>query len=92
MQDQCLAGLNLRLFRLQSAHTLLASSLRRLLIVAWFWAARSAFGFGGRRDISIKNIGWRGSKGQVVARFRFVRLMLLKEAGGLGCPGYRVVV
>lgn len=40
-----------RLFFLQSAQTLFGSNFRRLLMVAWFCAARSAAGFGGRRDI-----------------------------------------
>lgn len=44
---------NSRLLRLQSAHTLLGSNFKRLLIVCWFWAARSAAGFGGRRDMVV---------------------------------------
>lgn len=46
-------GIHLRLFLLQSAHTLLDSNFRRLLMVAWFCAARSAAGLGGLRDIII---------------------------------------
>lgn len=42
-----------RLFLLQSAQLLLPSSLRRLLIVCVFCAARSAAGFGGLRDMLI---------------------------------------
>lgn len=42
-----------RLLRLQSAHTLLGSNLRRFLMVCWFCAARSAAGFGGRRDMVV---------------------------------------
>lgn len=42
-----------RLFLLQSAHILLGSSLSRDLIVAWFLAARSAAGFGGRLDMFV---------------------------------------
>jgi hypothetical protein len=40
-----------RLFRLQSAHTLLHSSLRSDLMVCWVWAARSAAGLGARLDM-----------------------------------------
>lgn len=40
-----------RLFLLQSAHILLGSNFTSDLSVAWFFAARSAAGFGGRRDI-----------------------------------------
>ena len=43
--------IGLRLFLLQSAHNLLDSNFRRLLIVAWFCAARSAAGLGGLRDM-----------------------------------------
>lgn len=39
--------IDLRLFLLQSAQLLLPSSLSRVLMVCWFWAARSAAGFGG---------------------------------------------
>jgi hypothetical protein len=41
------------LLRLQSAQVLLVSSLRRLLRVAWFWAARSAAGLGARLDMAV---------------------------------------
>lgn len=40
-----------RLFLLQSAHVLFPSNFNKLLIVFVFCAARSAAGFGGRRDI-----------------------------------------
>ena len=43
-----------RLFFLQSAQILLGSNFRRLLMVAWFCAARSAAGFGGRLDMSLE--------------------------------------
>jgi hypothetical protein len=45
-------GKHSRLLRLQSAHTLLGSNFRRFLMVCWFCAARSAAGFGGRRDMA----------------------------------------
>lgn len=50
-------GKHPRLLRLQSAHTLLGSNFRRLLIVCWFCAARSAAGFGGRRDMAGGAVG-----------------------------------
>lgn len=42
---------DIRLFFLQSEHILLGSSLSSDFIVAWFLAALSAAGLGGRRDI-----------------------------------------
>lgn len=42
---------SLRLFFLQSAHSLLASNFRRLLMVDWFCIVRSTAGFGGLRDM-----------------------------------------
>lgn len=54
-----------RLLRLQSAHTLLASNFRRLLIVCVFCAARSAAGFAGRRLMAVR-VGWK--LGQFVPR------------------------
>lgn len=54
-----------RLLRLQSAHTLLASSFKRLLIVCVFCAARSAAGFAGRRLMAVR-VGWK--PGQFVSR------------------------
>ena len=50
-------GSNTRLFLLQSAQTLFASNFRRLFIVCWFCAARSAAGFGGLRDILESCVG-----------------------------------
>lgn len=47
--------MDVRLFRLQSAQTLLGSSFRRLLMVAWFCAARSAPGLGARLDMAEKS-------------------------------------
>lgn len=46
-------GIHVRLFRLQSAQTLLGSSFSRVLMVCWFCAARSAAGLGaGRLDMA----------------------------------------
>lgn len=42
---------DIRLFLLQSEHILLGSNFSSDLMVAWFFAARSAAGFGGRLDI-----------------------------------------
>lgn len=42
---------DIRLFFLQSEHILLGSNLRSDFIVAWFLAALSAAGLGGRRDM-----------------------------------------
>lgn len=39
------------LFLLQSEHILLGSNFNSDLMVAWFFAARSAAGFGGRLDM-----------------------------------------
>jgi hypothetical protein len=50
-------GGDVRLFLLQSAHSLLGSNFKRFLRVCWFWAARSAAGFGGRRDMARDAIG-----------------------------------
>lgn len=44
---------DVRLFLLQSEHILLGSSFNSDLMVAWFFAARSAAGFGGRLDIVV---------------------------------------
>lgn len=59
---------DLRLFLLQSAQTLLDSILSRFLMVAVFWAARSAAGFGGRRDMV--GLGYRGGSKESVTRFQ----------------------
>ncbi len=45
-----------RLALLQSAHTLLGSNFKRLLIVAWFCAARSAPGFGALLDMAVTRL------------------------------------
>lgn len=50
-----------RLFFLQSAQILLVSSFRRLLMVTWFWAALSAAGLGGRRDMLAGYAGLEGA-------------------------------
>lgn len=42
---------DIRLFLLQSEHILLGSNFNSDLMVAWFFAARSAAGFGGRLDM-----------------------------------------
>lgn len=42
---------DVRLFLLQSEHILLGSNFSSDLMVAWFFAARSAAGFGGRLDM-----------------------------------------
>lgn len=42
---------DVRLFLLQSEHILLGSNFNSDLMVAWFFAARSAAGFGGRLDM-----------------------------------------
>lgn len=44
---------DVRLFLLQSEHILLGSNFNSDLMVAWFFAARSAAGFGGRLDIVV---------------------------------------
>ena len=44
---------DVRLFFLQSEHILLGSNFNSDLIVAWFFAARSAAGFGGRLDMVV---------------------------------------
>lgn len=43
---------DVRLFLLQSEHILLGSNFSSDLMVAWFFAARSAAGFGGRLDMA----------------------------------------
>ena len=62
--------------------------------MAWFWAARSAFGFGGLRDISIEE-GCVAKLGELIGRLvvsiRVVDVML-KEAGKIRESAYTVVV
>lgn len=50
-RERCWYVVYVRLFLLQSAHILLGSNFTSDLSVAWFFAALSAAGFGGRLDI-----------------------------------------
>lgn len=76
---------DVRLFLLQSEHILLGSNFNSDLMVAWFFAARSAAGFGGRLDmVSLLCLpGWprKASKVPEVSDFEGEA----GDSGGGGC-------